>query len=121
MQQDSSATRGAVLAAAAGSAAVAASAPARAQQPRAKGPLVWLDMDQQALDDAYTQIVYAPNRDQVLARFAANSEIARQHLGAPQRFAYGSTPIEGLDVYRAKKRDAPINVFVHGGAWRSGE
>jgi arylformamidase len=86
-----------------------------------RGPLVWLDMDQQALDDAYTQIVYAPNRDQVLARFAANSAIVRQQLGAPQRFAYGPTPIEALDVYRAKKPGAPINVFVHGGAWRSGE
>jgi arylformamidase len=92
-----------------------------AKPDRPRGPPVWLDMDQQALDDAYTQIVYAPNRDQVLARFAANSEIARQRLGAPQRFAYGPTPIEGLDLYQAKKPGAPINVFVHGGAWRSGE
>src|SRR6516162_9461477 len=68
MQHDDSTTRRAVLAAAAGGAAVAASAPARAQQPRAKGPLVWLDMDQQALDDAYDQIVYAPNREQVAKR-----------------------------------------------------
>ena len=29
---------------------------------RAKGPIVWLNMDQQELDDAYDQIVYAPNR-----------------------------------------------------------
>jgi arylformamidase len=92
-----------------------------AKPDRPRGPPVWLGMDQQALDDAYTQIVYAPNRDQVLARFAANSEIARQRLGAPQRFAYGPTPIEGLDLYQAKKPGAPINVFVHGGAWRSGE
>ncbi len=92
---------------------------AKADRPR--GPLVWLDMDQQALDDAYTQIVYAPNRDQVLARFAANSDIARERLGPPQRFAYGPTPIEGLDLYRAKTPGAPIMVFVHGGAWRGGE
>ncbi|HEY6821541.1 MAG TPA: alpha/beta hydrolase, partial [Burkholderiales bacterium] len=92
-----------------------------AKPDRSRGPLVWLDMDQQALDDAYTQIVYAPNRDQVLARFAANSEIARRRLGAPQRFAYGPTLVEGLDLYKAKKPGAPINVFVHGGAWRGGE
>lgn len=92
-----------------------------AKPDRPRGPLVWRDMDQQALDDAYTQIVYAPNRDQVLARFASNSEIARQRLGAPQRFAYGPTAIEGLDLYRAKKPGAPILVFVHGGAWRGGE
>src|SRR5262249_60387802 len=77
MQHDDSTTRGAVLAAAPGVAAVAASTPARAQQPRAKGPLVWLDMDQQALDDAYDQIVYAPNREQVTKRRIANNERAR--------------------------------------------
>ena len=36
------------------------------------------------------------------------------------RFAYGPTPIEGLDVYQCKKPNAPINIFVHGGAWRNG-
>ena len=37
---------------------------AAATTQRTKGPIVWLDMDQQALDDAYDQLVYAPNRDQ---------------------------------------------------------
>lgn len=31
---------------------------------------VFLDYGQKALDDAYDQAVYAPNRDQVLARLA---------------------------------------------------
>src|SRR5258706_10323430 len=36
--------------------------PAPAQQaPPAKGPAVWLDMDQAELDAAYDQIKYAPN------------------------------------------------------------
>ncbi len=83
-----------------------------------KGPPVWLDMDQKELDDAYDQAKYAPNRDQVLRRNAANSELARARLGSPQRFAYGPTPVEGLDVYAAKRSNAPINVFIHGGAWR---
>ena len=38
---------------------------ATAPAAKAKGPIVWLNMDQQELDDAYDQIVYAPNRDQV--------------------------------------------------------
>ena len=42
-----------------------------------KGPLVWLDLDQQALDDAYDQQVYAPNRDQVGKRRIANSDKVR--------------------------------------------
>jgi len=81
---------------------------------------VFLDYTQRELDDAYDQAVYAPNRDQVLARFAAASEAARQRLGPPERYAYGRTPMEGLDLFRAKTPNAPINVFVHGGAWRAG-
>jgi len=85
---------------------------------RAKGPLVWLDMDQKALDDAYDQIVYAPNRDQVHKRNIFNSDRVRARLGAPRRFAYGSKPIEALDLFATDKPNAPINVFIHGGAWR---
>ncbi len=85
-----------------------------------KGPIVWLNMDQQELDDAYDQAVYAPNRDQLAKRRLANSAAARVRLGEPERFAYGPTPIEGLDVYRTKKPHAPVGIFVHGGAWRNG-
>jgi len=91
-----------------------------------KGPIVWLDMDQQQLDDAYDQLVYAPNRDQLTKRRAANSAAARARIGEPLRFAYGPTPIEGLDVYRPLSNNAaagaaaPVAIFVHGGAWRTG-
>src|SRR5262249_4340689 len=94
---------------------------------RAKGPIVWLDMDQQALDDAYDQLVYAPNRDQLTQRRIINSAAARKRIGDPLRFAYGPTAIEGLDVFRAapatrvKTADkTPVAIFVHGGAWRTG-
>jgi len=88
---------------------------------KVKGPIVWLDMDQQELDDAYDQAVYAPNRDQLSKRRLANSAAARLRIGAPERFAYGPTPIEGLDVYRTKRANAPVGIFVHGGAWRNGQ
>jgi arylformamidase len=114
-------SRRAVLGAAAAGAVLAA-APALAQQPapRAKGPRIWLDLDQAELDDAYDQSVYAPNQKQVTGRYVTNSAAARARLGAPKRFAYGPTPVEGLDVWTTKRPDAPINVFVHGGAWRVG-
>jgi len=86
----------------------------------AKGPLVWLDMDQKALDDAYDQAVYAPNREIVIKRCIRNSELARERLGAPKRFAYGPTSFEGLDVFAAKTPNAPIMIYVHGGSWRVG-
>lgn len=93
---------------------------ASSAQVRAKGPLVWLEMDQQELDDAYDQSKYAANQQQIGRQRALLSEAARAHLGAPERFAYGPTPIEGLDLYRTKRANAPINVFIHGGAWRHG-
>jgi arylformamidase len=106
---------------AAAAGALLAMAPGLAQQPaRVKGPRVWLDMDQAELDDAYDQSVYAPNQRQVTGRYATNSEAVRARLGAPRRFAYGPTPVEGLDVYATKRANAPINIFVHGGAWRAG-
>jgi arylformamidase len=88
---------------------------------KVKGPIIWLDMDQQELDDAYDQAVYAPNRDQLGKRRLANSAAARLRIGAPERFAYGPTPIEGLDAYRTKKPNSPVGIFIHGGAWRNGQ
>jgi arylformamidase len=94
-----------------------AQAPAPARQ---KGPRVWLDLDQQELDDAYDQSKYAANLAQIVKRYATNSEQVRARLGAPKRLAYGPTPIEGLDLYPTQKPNAPVHVFIHGGAWRSG-
>ncbi|MGB9369375.1 MAG: alpha/beta hydrolase [Xanthobacteraceae bacterium] len=107
----------------AGAAAAAAAKPVLAQQTPAapaKGPLVWLDMDQKALDDAYDQSKYAPNIQQVLGRYAINSEAVRARLGAPKRLSYGSSEIEGADLYPTTHPNAPVHVFIHGGAWRTG-
>jgi arylformamidase len=104
------------------SAAMTASGLALAQPTpaaHAKGPLVWFNMDQKELDDAYNQSVYAPNLQQVVARIHRNSELVRERLGAPKRLAYGPTPIEALDLYPAKASNAPISIYVHGGAWRA--
>ncbi len=85
-----------------------------------KGPLIWLDMDQAALDAAYDQTKYAPNHELLRIRRAASAAISRKRLPPPRRFQYGTSMIEGLDVYLTDQPNAPINVFIHGGAWRSG-
>jgi arylformamidase len=125
--EDTEATRRTFLAAGIAGAVLAASGAAFPQQPAAaqqappvKGPPVWLDMDQAELDAAYDQSKYAPNLPQILKRYATNSEDVRARLGAPQRYAYGPTAIEALDVYMTKRTNAPVNIFIHGGAWRTG-
>ena len=110
-------TRRNFLAAAAAGAAFAASARALAQ----KGPAVWLNLDQAELDAAYDQSKYAANLQQIVKRYATNSDAVRARLGAPRRLAYGSTPVEALDLYATKRPNAPIHIFIHGGAWRGGQ
>ena len=101
---------------------------ANAESVKVSGPPVWRDMDQKALDDAYDQDVYALNRPLIVARRIASAERARAILGQPERVAYGPSEYEQLDIFRApsppspasgggKGGGAPVNVFVHGGAW----
>ncbi len=84
-----------------------------------KGPIVWLDMDQKELDDAYDQTVYAPNQPLVATRRRLASEAARKRF-IPERVAYGPTEVEKLDIYRTSRQNAPIAIYIHGGAWRNG-
>jgi arylformamidase len=91
---------------------------------RVKGPLVWLDMDQKALDDAYDQSVYAPNQRLIAKRRRLASESFLRRAGDPGRVSYGPTEIEKLDIYKTRHKTrgkAPINIFIHGGAWRNGQ
>jgi arylformamidase len=97
----------------------AVTASASEKPPRVKGPAVWLDMDQKELDDAYDQSVWAPNQAHVSKRRALWSESISARL-KPERIAYGPTEIERLDVYKTTRSNAPIRIFIHGGAWRGG-
>jgi len=85
-----------------------------------KGPLVWLDMDQKALDDAYDQAVWAANREHIAERRRLASERTIARNGAPERASYGPTEIEKLDIYKTKRANAPVMIFIHGGAWKGG-
>lgn len=85
-----------------------------------KESAVWRDLTQAELDAAYTQAAYAANRVQMLNRFASNSDAVRDRLGPPKRLPYGDGENEAVDVYGDGAAAAPINVFIHGGAWRAG-
>ena len=88
---------------------------------RAKGPLVWGDMDQEALDDAYDQAKWAANQVYITSRREGFSAQALKYIAPPKRHAYGPTEIEKLDIYSCGKPNAPVAIFVHGGAWRRGK
>ncbi|MGH7485051.1 MAG: alpha/beta hydrolase [bacterium] len=127
---DARISRRALFGGALATAAAAAVRPMLAQQmqthmpsgaaPKPKGPLVFLDYDKDEIDAAYTQALWAPNQVEVDKRNAQKSAAAVARLGPPQRLAYGPTEVERVDVYATKRPNAPINVFIHGGAWRAG-
>jgi arylformamidase len=87
---------------------------------QANDEAVWRSMSQRELDAAYDQSVYAANLDQVLRRYSSNSKAVRDRIGEPERFAYGDSAIEKVDVYLSLANRAPIHIFIHGGAWQSG-
>jgi arylformamidase len=109
-----------------GATAALAAGPALAEEcrvgpaPHEKGAHVFMDMDQQELDASYNQLAYEPLLTQIATRLASNSEAMRARIGAPERESYGPSAAEGLDIYRTKRSNAPIFVFIHGGAWLGG-
>jgi arylformamidase len=76
---------------------------------------VFLDYDQQALDEQYDQRVWVPHAEEIIRRYATGSDRVREKLGEPRVERYGTTPRETLDIYSSGSK---AFVFVHGGAWR---
>ncbi len=95
--------------------------PYRGPPPHEKGPPVFLDYDQIELDAAYDQAAYQPNILQLNKRWASKSARTRVRIGEPEHRAYGDTEIEHLDLFRTPKPNAPIFIFIHGGAWIRGD
>jgi len=79
---------------------------------------IFLDYDQTELDRQYDQRAWAPNAIELINRYAADSAAVRKRVGEPETYDYGDTRAESLDLYRAHRAQAPIHVFIHGGAWR---
>ncbi|MDK3018745.1 alpha/beta hydrolase [Pseudodonghicola flavimaris] len=81
---------------------------------------VFRDYSQAALDRQYDQSKWSRRPPAAYAaEYRARTDAAKAALGAPTAYAYGDSPAETLDVYRAAASEAPVHVFIHGGAWRS--
>jgi arylformamidase len=119
-------SRRTVIAGATAATAAFVSTPASAQRcpatppARTKGPLVWMDMDQHELDEAYDQSVYAFNQRYVQERRNERNTLMAEVLGKPDRVAYGPGEKEKVDIYKTKRPNAPVMIFLHGGQWRGG-
>ena len=80
--------------------------------------MLFLNYEQAELDRQYDQRAWAANALDVIRAYTANSDRVRASLGEPEVFAYGPSAAETFDLYRTSTMNAPIHVFIHGGAWR---
>ncbi len=82
------------------------------------GRHVFLDYDQEALDRAFDQRVWAANADAVLESFNEDGKAVKAVGGHHADLRYGTGPDECLDWFPAGQAGAPIHLHIHGGAWR---
>jgi arylformamidase len=80
--------------------------------------MMFLRYDQAELNRQYDQRAWAPNAPEVIRRYTEQSERIRRKLGEPDVYSYGTSLAETLDLYKTHVSNAPIHVFIHGGAWR---
>lgn len=80
----------------------------------------WREMSQQELDDNYNQNSLVPDNSPFKERKIRESEKARADLECILDVAYGPSLKEKLDIFPADRKGAPIQIFIHGGAWKSG-
>jgi len=71
------------------------------------------------IDSAYDQVCWQQDPPDTGARDSWLTNDFRARLPA-ERYAYGPTQFEGLDLYRTSAAHAPTMIFIHGGAWRGG-
>ena len=83
----------------------------------ARGPKIYLDYDQQELDDQYNQRVLVPDAEDYIADDKAETTRVRKTYECRLDVAYGSSGDQKLDVFPAPNPGAQILVYMHGGAW----
>lgn len=79
---------------------------------------IYLDYDQAELDRQYTQTVWAANAEEIIRWYGEESAAVRERLSHRGDIRFGDSEAETLDLYPTTKPRAPVQIFVHGGAWR---
>ncbi len=81
---------------------------------------VYGNYDQAELDRQYNQSTLVPDNSVYRERKVSESKRVRALLDCELDVSYGPTPDEVLDIFPAQEKNAPIMMFIHGGAWKNG-
>ena len=71
------------------------------------------------LSRLYNNRELVPEHGDYLARWAQDSQRARERMTSHLDLRYGEMPGETIDVFPARKGDGSCLLFIHGGYWRS--
>jgi arylformamidase len=80
---------------------------------------VFLHYTKAELDRNFDQRGWIANAEAIIARHIERSRRTRDNLTFVPNLRYGDHPDEVLDYFPATRNGAPIQVFVHGGAWKN--
>jgi arylformamidase len=80
---------------------------------------VFLHYTQDELNRNFDQRAWVANALEVIGRYPQLSAATRQRLPHRSGIRYGTHPDEVLDFFPAARARGPIQVFVHGGAWKN--
>lgn len=80
----------------------------------------WRTYSQEELDAQYNQNSLVADNSGFKQRKIDESAAARARLACLRDVAYGPSLAEVLDIFPAPAEGAPIQIFIHGGAWKSG-
>ena len=78
--------------------------------------MLYRGMDRAQLDAAYNNSAAVPERDAIVADWAARSARVRREYAGRLDLAYGER--ERLDLFLAADPKAPTLAFIHGGYWQ---
>ena len=78
---------------------------------------VLMGYSQEQLDRVFDQLRWAPKMKELEEEIAARSAAVRREM-PPHSVQYGASDEEVLDIFVPPGvRDAPVMIFIHGGAW----
>ena len=80
---------------------------------------VFLHYTQEELNRNFDQRSWVSNALEVIARYPVLSATTRARLEHRANIAYGAGEDETLDIFPAQGSNRPVQVFVHGGAWKN--